>query len=151
MVGHPLQAGRGEHEVHIAIRCPFGDVAVLELHAVRRVLGRLVEHRLRVVDADHLADAELFGSERSQLPWSTSEVDRSLDWLPARSEPVGRETPAPVQQRIVGIAQGSSQPRLVLYLYLTALCQVVRGAADRPNGLWSDNQTRSETMQGGCR
>ena len=79
MVGNPLQAGRREHEVELGRRLPARQVAVLESHVIRRVLDGLVEHRLRVVDADHLVDPELVGGQRRQLARSAAEVDTTLD------------------------------------------------------------------------
>ena len=68
MIRNPLQTGCREHEVHVAAGSPLTNVAVLESHVVGRVLHCLVEHRLGVVDTDHLVDAQLLCGERCQFP-----------------------------------------------------------------------------------
>ena len=52
----------------------------------------LVEHRRRVVDADHLGDVELLGGQRGQLPRPAPEIDGTLDRRRARSAPADRGT-----------------------------------------------------------
>jgi hypothetical protein len=79
VVRDPLQARRGQHEIVVGGRRPRSQVAELEVHVRRDVLGGLVEHCLRVVDASHLADSELRGGQCGQLSRAATEIDRSLD------------------------------------------------------------------------
>ena len=104
MIGHPLQAGVGEHEVVRGlvrdVAAPRADVAVLEPHAGTGGGRSVGEHRRRVVDADHLADPEPLGGQRRQLARAAPEIDgpadRSIggdqrDQVPERLRPLGRE------------------------------------------------------------
>ena len=108
MIGHPLQAGVGEHQVVPVARraagrgvgAPCADVAELEPHAGAGVRHGVGEHRRRVVDADHVIDPEPFGGLRGQRTVAAPEVDgagdRSVgrdqaDQVPERLRPLGGE------------------------------------------------------------
>jgi hypothetical protein len=81
MIGHPLQAGVGEHDVVDGRSRPFGDVTGLEAQAGACVRCGGSQHRRRGVDADHVGGAEVLGSRCRELTAATSEVDHAGDGL----------------------------------------------------------------------
>ena len=113
-----------------------------------RVLAGLVEHRRRVVDADHLGDAELLGGRARSVPLARIRGRRPDRSDPARSAPAGRGTPGHVLRRIVGTARDPSQAMTCIVLVSKRAVSTLRGAVAVADGIWSDNQTRSPRRRG---
>ena len=110
VVGHPLQAGVGEHEVVVAVRRPGRQVAVLEAQPRPGVLRGGGQHRRRRVDADHVADVEPLGERGGQLTRCRSRGRRRAgSGDPARSARRGPRTAGPARRRTCRTARGPSR------------------------------------------
>jgi len=79
VIGNPLQAGAGEHQIDIAGRRPAADVALVELHAGIGVFVRGCQHRRRVVEPEHSLDVERTSRKSGQLTGAAAEIDRRAD------------------------------------------------------------------------
>ena len=86
MIGDPLEAGCSDDEVVVGHRRPRGDVGQLGNDAGASMLDGGVEHCGRVVETDHLLDAESLSGEGGQFTRPASEVDGSSDRSATRSD-----------------------------------------------------------------